>query len=784
MASSNETSSIFANLWRRLLTSPAAPRIGVSGLCYLLILAITVNHLVHPPSRALQAGNVTETDYVALRSTIYIDTTATGEAREQAARSVPEVYTPNTQVTAKITQDMANFFLRLDELGAQLQMLRGLEESPPEEGIEDQEEDQAVQQAQSAGTETEPVDVDAFEANAITELMGVLEKATQIPSHLTETADEEDIRQLLYLDHSTRDRLRHLVDSSVRERIIGLIFPEDLQQPLNDLKATILAKAEDSELSPEQAGLASLVATYFIRPNADLDDRATATARQQARDATPPVQREVRAGEIFLREGEVVEQEDLDIMAALGMSTEQEGGNVWASTLLFALVLALAFALGWVYLARHPVPQLEDSRYYLLFHTIVVIGYLSGFFVFQLFSARSDDSVLISFASLPVIAAAVLFAHYFTRLLALVVSGFLAVVVTLAAGEPAVLLPALFPSLAAGLIIRRDAPRPVMIRAIVFLPLIWVVSLLAMAYTSNLDLSGIQQQPWYLLLGLAPAPGAMILANYVLDAAFNTATISRLQEFDNQDHPLLRKLQLEAPGTWHHSMMVGLIAEAACQALGGNSHLVRVACMYHDIGKVRRPEFFIENQRGGTNVHDKYSPWLSKIIVEGHVKDGIAMAQAHGLPKELIDTVPQHHGTSVITYFFRKALAMSEDGYVNEYDYRYPGPKPQTLEAACINLADAAESSVRSLEEPTPHRIESLVGKIYEERLLDGQYDECGLALNQLEIIKKTIIDRLVGAYHARIEYPEEEELRRQLQLKRAEADKTTKKDRAAEKEE
>jgi membrane-associated HD superfamily phosphohydrolase len=342
----------------------------------------------------------------------------------------------------------------------------------------------------------------------------------------------------------------------------------------------------------------------------------------------------------------------------------------------------------------------------------------------------------------------VLLSHYLTRLLALVVSGFLAVVVTLAAGEPAVLLPALFPSLAAGLIIRRDAPRPEMIRAIVFLPLIWVVALLAMAYTSNLDLSGIQQQPWYLLLGLAPAPAAMILANYVLDAAFNTATISRLQEFDNQDHPLLRKLQLEAPGTWHHSMMVGLIAEAACQAVGG------------------------------------YSPWLSKIIVEGHVKDGIAMAQSHGLPKELIDTIPQHHGTSVITYFFRKALAMSENGYVNEYDYRYPGPKPQTLEAACINLADAAESSVRSLEDPTPHRIESLVGKIYEERLLDGQYDECGLALNQLEIIKKTIIDRLVGAYHARIEYPEEEELRRQLQLKRAEADKTAKKDRAAEKEE
>ncbi len=183
-------------------------------------------------------------------------------------------------------------------------------------------------------------------------------------------------------------------------------------------------------------------------------------------------------------------------------------------------------------------------------------------------------------------------------------------------------------------------------------------------------------------------------------------------------------------------------------------------------------------------MHDKYSPWLSKIIVESHVKDGMAMARAHGLPSELIDNIPQHHGTSLIAYFFRKALALSDDGFVNEYDYRYPGPKPQSPESACINLADAAESATRSLEEPTPHRIESLVNRIYENRLLDGQYDECGLALNQLDKIKSTIIDRLIGAYHARIDYPEEEELRRQFQLKRAEGDKTSNAESVSEKEE
>ena len=386
----------------------------------------------------------------------------------------------------------------------------------------------------------------------------------------------------------------------------------------------------------------------------------------------------------------------------------------------------------------------------------------------------SPASILLILSSLPVIGAAVLLAHYFNRMAASTVSGFLAVLVTLAVSDPTVLMPALLPSLVGSLLIRRDATRSQLIRAIIILPLIWVAAILAQTYTSGMDLSLLRRYAWVLLYGVVPTPIAMVLANFVLDGAFNIPTANRLREFDSPDHPLLKKLQLEASGTWHHSMMTGLIAEAACQALGGNTLLVRVSCMYHDIGKIRRPEFFVENQFSGVNVHDKYSPWLSKIIIESHVKDGVAMAHASGLPQEMIDMIPQHHGTSLITYFFRKALAMAEDGHVNEYDYRYPGPKPQSLEAACINLADACESATRTLKEPTPHRIESLVHRIYEERLLDGQYDECGLALNQLDTIKTIITERLIGAYHARIEYPEEEELRRQFQLKRAEHGKET----------
>jgi len=767
----NEGPSSLVVIWRRLITSPATPRIAVATACFLLVFGVTGNRLAHPRSSRLMVGEVSPTDLVARFATLYTDTQATKEAREAAARDVRPVYSIDTPSNDSITGNLDRFFLRLDELVGELKLVREMGAEPPDEQVEPPDDS-------TAGPEVPFRTPEETEDAAVGELQGMLDDSIQIQVNLVDPVSAESIRGLLNADAATRESLYDLLKDAIRTKIMNLIFEENLSQELNSLKGKIVGKAEEFGLSQENGRLAAQLLTYFMRSNAILDLDATERARQQARDATPPEQKEVRAGQIFLRAGEVVDQEDIDIMEALGMTSGATGPPSWVLTLLFALVLASAFVLGSIHLAGRTVPQLNDARYYLLFYSIVAVSYLSSFFLVQTFSSRSagtPNEVLLSLASLPVVAAAVLFSHYFTRMLAVTVSGFLAVVVTLAAGDASVLIPALFTSLAASLIIKRDCPKPFMIRAIVFLPLIWAGTLLAGAYSTGMDLSVLESNPWYLLAGLAPAPAAMIFANYVLDAAFNIPTSSRLAEFDNQDHPLLRKLQLDAPGTWHHCMMTGLIAEAACQAVGGNSHLVRVACMYHDIGKLRRPEFFIENQRGGANVHDKYSPWLSKIIVESHVKDGIAMAKAHGLPQELVDMIPHHHGTSLIAYFFRKALAMSEDGFVNEYDYRYPGPKPQTLEAACINLADAAESATRTLEEPTPHRIESLVNRIYEERLLDGQYNECGLALNQLETIKDIIIERLIGAYHARIDYPEEEELRRQLQLKRAEAEKPSK---------
>ncbi|HEX9744296.1 MAG TPA: HDIG domain-containing protein [bacterium] len=780
MNPSDEGPGLISSWWRKLIDNPDTPRIAVAAACFLLVFAVTTNHMLNPRSAVPHVGDIARRDFAANRDTTYIDSEETAAAKIAAEDAIRPVYTADANINAGILSDLTSFFVTLDSYSVQLKNALSFTSNTPVEHRSTPiiNDDGTVYYPIPDETPKTPAEI---EDEAVTALLDKLDKALHIRRHLVGPVTDEDIKALLGMDFEAQAMIKSIVDSSIRERILGLIQQDEssLVDALEVLRNTVITKIENTSLNANEGRISILLAGYFLRPNATIDQAKTQEERARAREAASDVIKEVSEGEIFLRAGERVTQEDVDIMVSLGMTAEAAAASVWINIVLFTVVLGIAFLLGITYLPGRSMPQLQDLRFYLLFYTILIIGYLSSFFLLQTFTAGksgSEQPIYMLVASLPMVGTAVLFSHYFTRMLSATVTSFMAITITIASGEPALLLPSIFPSLAASLLIRRDCPKNLMIRAIIIIPVLWAISVLAIIFSATLDITVISENWWILLLGMIPAPIAMLLSNVVLDTAFNIPTASRLREFDSQDHPLLRKLQLEAPGTWHHSMMVGLIAEAACQALGGNSLLVRVACMYHDIGKAKRPEFFIENQRSGSNVHDKYSPWLSKIIVESHVKDGIAMARAHGLPEELVGMIPQHHGTTLIKYFFRKALAMSEDGYVNEYDYRYPGPKPQSLEAACINLADACESATRSLEEPTPHRIKALVERIYEDRLLDGQYDECGLALNQLEIIKETIIERLIGAYHARIEYPEEDELRRQFQLKRAEGEKPTSK--------
>lgn len=242
----------------------------------------------------------------------------------------------------------------------------------------------------------------------------------------------------------------------------------------------------------------------------------------------------------------------------------------------------------------------------------------------------------------------------------------------------------------------------------------------------------------------------------IFEYLFKTITNISLLELSDLTHPLLKAMILKAAGTYHHSLIVGNLSEAACEAVGANALLARIGAYYHDIGKTEKAEYFSENQFPHLTKHDALSPSMSKMVIINHVKEGEDLAKRYRLNPQIIDFILQHHGTSLVYYFYRRALEnFEETPEIEEEGFRYPGPKPNKKETAIVLLADSVEAASRTLKEPTPAKIEELVHKIINNKFIDGQLDECDLTLRDLEKIAKIFIRILVSIYHARITYPE-----------------------------
>lgn len=238
------------------------------------------------------------------------------------------------------------------------------------------------------------------------------------------------------------------------------------------------------------------------------------------------------------------------------------------------------------------------------------------------------------------------------------------------------------------------------------------------------------------------------------ESLFGILTPLKLLELSNPNQPLLKRLLLETPGTYHHSIMVGNLSEAAAEAVEGNPLIARVGAYYHDVGKLKRPFFFKENQFNGENPHDKINPSLSTLIITNHTKDGEELAQKHKLPTTIKDIIKQHHGETLVAYFYHKALSGENGNNIKAENFRYNGPKPQTKEAAIVMLADSVEAASRAMPDPTKGKIEGLVRQILKDKLNDGQLDECGLTLKDLNTIANSFVKVLLGIFHERIEYP------------------------------
>jgi putative nucleotidyltransferase with HDIG domain len=295
--------------------------------------------------------------------------------------------------------------------------------------------------------------------------------------------------------------------------------------------------------------------------------------------------------------------------------------------------------------------------------------------------------------------------------------------------------------------------RGVLIEAGIFVSLIQVVGALLINPVINKDILIYILKP-LAINGLICA-AVVIATSKIFEIMFGEITNFTLLELSDSSHPLMKRMVVEAPGSYHHSLIVSNLAEAAADAIDAHSLLVRVGAYYHDIGKMVNPKYFTENQMVTGNKHDELEPSMSRLVIFNHVKEGIELAHKYHLNHRIVDFIPEHHGTSLMHYFYQRALAEGSSQGLEEKDYRYPGPKPQSKETAIVLLADSVEGATRALDEHTPQRIEDVVRKVINNKFIDGQLDECNLTLREIDTIASTFVRVLSAMYHSRVKYPE-----------------------------
>lgn len=503
------------------------------------------------------------------------------------------------------------------------------------------------------------------------------------------------------------------------------------------------------------------ICSRMIKPNILYNQDSSEARKSTAVDAVKPVLYRIQKGEMIVRTGDRVTQEQAKKLQMIYQASRGEG-TVYVALGIFGLVLIL-FYFPYRFACRN-IRKFNPTNRDIL---TIAIMLLSSTFVFKLsllitanigaaFPAVSAASYYYLF---PFAAGAMLVRMLLNSEIALVFSVVLAPLLgILFNGNMYIVIYALLGSLVGAHGVRQCRDRNSIYAAGSKLAVVNLAMVICFQTISGALFT--MQTIYIAVFALAGALiSAMLVSAFtpIFESLFHYTTNIKLLELANLNSPLLRELMIKAPGTYHHSVIVGNLVEAAAEAIGANPLLARVAAYYHDIGKVAKPLYFIENTQGGENRHDKLSPNMSALILISHVKEGEAMARAHRLGQPIIDVIRQHHGTSLIRFFYDKARQQAESSGqpLDEQDYHYPGPKPQTREAGLVMLADAVEAASRTLSNPTPDRIQGMVQKLVNRIFTDGQLDECELTLKNLHEIAKSFNRILCAIYHHRIEYPE-----------------------------
>lgn len=482
-----------------------------------------------------------------------------------------------------------------------------------------------------------------------------------------------------------------------------------------------------------------------VKANYFFDQSKTDEAIKEALKGVSKVM--IKKNQIIVKEGEPITQKQINILTELGLIGEDISKDyIYTYIILFFYVL-FVLILQYIYMKNENNKILNNTK---LVFLILLLNLLS------LIIARVFT--LVSVFLIPIACTPILMTVFLGSKISIIINSFNLLFIGIIIGfEPQIILVAIVANIISSLTLKKVNQRNDILYSTAYL----AVSSAIIVLSSGILLSNNIKR---ILIDVALATGGAFISGILamgllpfLESSFNLVTNMKLLELSNPNNLLLKRLLMEAPGTYHHSIMVANLAEVAAEEVGANPMLVRVGAYYHDIGKIKRPFFFGENQLGGVNPHDKISPALSTTIIISHVKDGLELAKEYDVPTIVTDMIAQHHGTTLVKYFYYTLKNNSENpDLIKEDDFRYPGPKPQTKEAAIIMMADSVEAAVRSIQEPTLDKIEAMVNNIIKDKLNSNQLNECDLTFKDLEVIKACFLKVLKGIYHHRIEYPTE----------------------------
>jgi cyclic-di-AMP phosphodiesterase PgpH len=519
-----------------------------------------------------------------------------------------------------------------------------------------------------------------------------------------------------------------------------------------------LAGQMGGDLSADERDLAAALISPLVVPNSSYSEELTKTAQDEAAAAVEPVPKAWQRGEIIVRKGDRVDALADEAIAFFklnqgGLDVARLAGFVVLSILIVGLLLTWTWRFRREFWHRNNVLLLLAV---LMLVAVVAIKVTAG-------------RAWLPYA-MPLAAVGILITILLDGGAAIVLTALLAVLAAAVNGNGLELSAyVLFGGIAGIVTVRRGDRLAVFVQAGVAVFIASALVVVTFTLLGDRDIQGLLELIGASAVSAGGAAVAAVGSFAVIGSVFGIVTVFQLLELANPSQPLLRRLLVETPGTYHHSLMVGNLAERAAEVIGADPLLARVAAYYHDIGKLSNPAAFIENQAGGENIHDELDPETSAQLLKSHVSEGIDIAYRSGLPKALIAFIPQHHGTAIMSYFYARAREQAAAPFggldtaegrkaadaVDKRKFRHGGPKPQTREAAITMLADSVEASVRSLASRDEPAIRAMVARIFEERIADDQFDECNLTLRDIERIREAFVQQLLGMYHQRIAYPQ-----------------------------